>query len=381
MNNHFSYWMAFAHARSFSNRRKIEFLIQSVHDKMTIEDALTAVKKNDKLDFNFTDKEWEGLKAEINKLPNYSFLYEELNEQGFELINIFQKSHYPQILKDNLKKSAPILLYIKGNRSLLDESTVAIVGARKSGKKSLSFTDNIAKKMVRDGNVIVSGFAKGVDRKALDSALKYKGKSIIVLPQGILTYTTKKYYEHIVEGDVLLLSTYHPKAPWSVGLAMDRNKTIYGLSSEIYVAESNNKGGTWEGVKNGLKRKRTIYIRIPDNKEKNANKKLIDLGAVPVDMEGHLVKERRDIFAEGTVKYEIQPTDLVSTLSKIIESRNGKPMTITEIKSSLDLEDLSAKELTTIIVDSAKFTKGKRGRYNTFTLKKYVGEQSTLFEE
>ena len=379
MNNHFSYWMAFAHARSFSNRRKIEFLIQSVHDKMTIEDALTAVKKNDKLDFNFTDKEWEGLKAEVNKLPNYSFLYEELNEQGFELVNIFQKGHYPQILKINLKKSAPILLYIKGNRSLLDENTVAIVGARKSGKKSLSFTDNISKKMVRDGNVIVSGFAKGVDRKALDSALKYKGKSIIVLPQGILTYTTKKYYEHIVEGDVLLLSTYHPKAPWSVGLAMDRNKTIYGLSKMIYVAESNDKGGTWEGVKNGLKRDRTIYIRLPDGKEKNANKKLIELGAIPVDMDGNVVEEKVGAIAEEEVVYKSSFNDIIVDLSRLIESRNGKPMTISEIKSALDLEDMSAKEITSIILESGKFSKGKRGRLNTFTLKKYVGEQTTLF--
>lgn len=379
MNNHFSYWMAFAHARNFSNRRKIDFLIQSVHDKMTIENALIAIKQNDKLDFKFTDKEWEGLKTEVNKLPNYSFLYEELTEQGYELINIFQKGRYPQVLKDNLKKNSPIIIYTKGNRSLLDENTVAIVGARKSGKKSLTFTDNISKKMVNDGNVIVSGFAKGVDRKALDSALKYKGKSIIVLPQGILTYTTKKYYEHIVEGDVLLLSTYHPKAPWSVGLAMDRNKTIYGLSSRIYVAESNNKGGTWEGVKNGLKRKRTIYIRTPDDNEKNANKKLIKLGAIPVDADGHLVNESHDIFTDDGMKYEKSNTDIATVLSQVIESRNGKPMTISEIKSALDLEELSAKKLTSTILDSGDFSKGKRGRLNTFTLKKYVGEQSTLF--
>ena len=379
MNNHFSYWMAFAHARNFSNRRKVEFLIQSVHDKMTIEDALTAIKQNNKLDFDFKDKEWAGLKEEVDKLPNYSFLYEELTDQGYELINIFQKGHYPQILKDNLKKDAPILIYTKGNRSLLDENTVAIVGARKSGKKSLTFTDNISKKMVNDGNVIVSGFAKGVDRKALDSALKYKGKSIIVLPQGILTYTTKKYYEHIVEGDVLLLSTYHPKAPWSVGLAMDRNKTIYGLSKVIYVAESNDKGGTWEGVKNGLKRKRTIYIRVPDGKEKNANKKLIELGAIPVDMDGNVVEEKMEAIAEDEVVYKSSSNDIIVDLSRLIENRNGKPMTISEIKSALSLEELSAKKLTSTILESEKFSKGKRGRLNTFTLKKYVGEQTTLF--
>ncbi len=43
----------------------------------------------------------------------------------------------------------------------------------------------------------------------------------------------KKYYKQLVEGDVLVLSTFHPKAPWRVELAMARNPIIYGLADEI----------------------------------------------------------------------------------------------------------------------------------------------------
>jgi predicted Rossmann fold nucleotide-binding protein DprA/Smf involved in DNA uptake len=39
----------------------------------------------------------------------------------------------------------------------------------------------------------------------------------------------------------LVLSTFHPKAVWSVGLAMARNPIIYGLADEIFVAESREK--------------------------------------------------------------------------------------------------------------------------------------------
>ena len=124
---------------------------------------------------------------------------------------------------------------------------------------------------------VVSGFAKGVDKQALDSAIKYKGQSIIVLPQGILTFTSgfKTYYKQIVDGDVLVLSTFFPKAPWQKELAMARNPIIYGLADEIYVAESSEKGGTWSGVVDGLHKKRKIYVRKPGSNEKNANNLLI----------------------------------------------------------------------------------------------------------
>jgi DNA processing protein len=132
--------------------------------------------------------------------------------------------------------------------------------------------------------------------------MEANGKSIIVLPQGILTFQSgfRKYYESIVNGDLLVLSTFFPKAAWDVGFAMARNAYIYGLAKEIYVAESDFKGGTWEGAILGLQRKRKIYVRVPEPGEKNANLKLVELGALPVNMNGEVVdlktNHSREIF-------------------------------------------------------------------------------------
>ncbi len=159
--------------------------------------------------------------------------------------------------------------------------------------------------------VVVSGFAKGVDKQALDSAIKYKGQSIIVLPQGITTFQSgfKTYYKQIVGGDVLVLSTFPPKSVWSTGLAMARNPIIYGLSDEIYVAESSEKGGTWSGVIDGLRKGRKIYVRKPELNEKNANLLLIQKGALAVDHDGaeiavELLSEPFDI-TQGNVEIQI----------------------------------------------------------------------------
>jgi predicted Rossmann fold nucleotide-binding protein DprA/Smf involved in DNA uptake len=185
------------------------------------------------------------------------------------------------------------VLFIKGNKQLLQEKSIAIVGSRKAEDSSLRFTDDVAKKCSKEFKVVVSGFAKGIDKQALDSTLAVKGQSIIVLPQGINTFSSgmKQYYRQINQGDVLILSTFHPRSPWSVKLAMARNSIIYGLAKEIYVAQSDNKGGTWSGVLAGLSKGRTIYVRNPNVGEKNANNLLIEKGAKPVDMNGNLIIE------------------------------------------------------------------------------------------
>lgn len=216
--------------------------------------------------------------------------------QGFEIIPI-NFHDYPKTLKENLKlKYSPPLLYIKGNKQLLHESSVAIVGVRNASEAALQFTEAVAQKCVKDYKVVISGFAKGVDRLALDSTLKYHGRSIIVLPQGIMTFASgfKKYYPQIVEGDVLVVSTYFPKSPWNVGLAMGRNTYIYGLAAEIYVAESDSSGGTWSGVISGLRKGRKIYVRKAEPNERNANNILLSKGAIPVDSEGNCIAQTDD---------------------------------------------------------------------------------------
>jgi predicted Rossmann fold nucleotide-binding protein DprA/Smf involved in DNA uptake len=287
-----TYWIAVAHLPKWSTERTNRFIIQVVHEnKMSWADFFELDKKGWRELFAFTEKELSDLESAKKDMPRLAFIAEQLQNEGFQIIPI-NSPDYPKVLKDNLKiRSSPPILYIKGRKGLLQEDAVAIVGSRKAGTKALEFTDHVAKKSVKEFKVVVSGFAKGVDKQALDSTIEANGKSIIVLPQGILTFQSgfKKYYEPIVNGDVLVLSTFFPKAGWDVGLAMARNAYIYGLATEIYVAESDSKGGTWEGALDGLKRNRKIFVRKPEPKEKNANAKLVELGALPVNMDGAVI--------------------------------------------------------------------------------------------
>lgn len=283
------HWITIAHLPKWRTEQKNRLIIKIFHErKSSLEEFFSLTESEWIRDFGLTEKETYSLEKAKEEIPNNSFYAEDLISQGFEVIPI-NSNEFSNTLKKNLKvKNTPPVIYAKGNKQLLLENSIAIVGSRKASKKSLDFTDRIAEKASKENKVVVSGFAKGVDKQALDSALKYNGKSIIVLPQGITTFKSgfKKYYKEIVEGNLLVLSTFHPRAKWSVGLAMARNPIIYGLANEIYVAESSEKGGTWEGVQDGLKKGRTIYVRYPNLNEKNANLILIQKGALGVDFNG-----------------------------------------------------------------------------------------------
>lgn len=276
------------------------------------------------------------------QLANNSFLVDELMAQGYDILPITHED-YPKLLKENLKFNAPTVIYTKGNKSLLQEPSIAIVGSRSADVMSLSFTDNIAKSATRNNKVVVSGFAKGVDRQALDSAVGTNGKSIIVLPQGIMTFGSgfKQYFKHIVQGRVLVMSSFAPKAPWSVEFAMARNPIIYGMASEIFVAQSEEKGGTWSGVIDGLRKKRSIYVRYPEKNEKNANLLLIQNGASAVDISGNILS--------------LSPEEL-----KTQEQLNKEKLDAELIKILNSVEMISAKEIITRLRLDWKDDKMKR---------------------
>jgi len=333
------YWIALAHLSKWSNKNINNLIIKFFHEnKISIEDFFHLDEDVWRREYQLDEKQVFDLKHAKSNLPNIAFLAESFFSQGYEIIPIISPE-YSKKLKINLKVAhSPAVLYIKGDKNILNENSVAIVGSRNASEIALKFTDNIAKLATKEFKVIVSGFAKGVDRQALESAIKYNGKSIIVLPQGLMTFTGyKNYYKQIINGDVLVLSTFHPKAIWRVELAMARNPIIYGLSDEIYIAESSEKGGTWSGAIDGLRKGRIIFVRKPEPNEKNANNLLIEKGGIPVSLTGDQIsiKYELKIFEQENIIKE--PNVYESLEIKIRESLKNKPLTVKEIKEKLNL--------------------------------------------
>ena len=77
---------------------------------------------------------------------------------------------YPRLLAE--LEDAPPLLIVKGDLTLLDKQSVAIVGARNASAAACRFARGLAHDLGQNGLVVVSGLARGIDSAAHDGALQ-----------------------------------------------------------------------------------------------------------------------------------------------------------------------------------------------------------------
>ncbi len=324
-----TYWVTLALMPKMWTRRKNEIYVKCFQSEPRISIVELFEEKSNWTRLGMSDAEQALFEEAYKTLANNSFLVEELTDQGYRVLPL-PSEDYPEVLKKNLGYGAPTVLFAKGNISLLQEPSVAIVGSRNADNISLTFTDNVAKRAASEKKVVVSGFAKGVDRQALDSAIEGCGRSIIVLPQGIMTFAAgfKQYYKQILQGNVLVVSTFAPKAPWCIEFAMARNPIIYGMASEIFVAQSDEKGGTWSGVVDGLRRNRPIFVRYPKDAEKSANILLIQKGAKAVDDLGNLMNLSSEaLISAEDAEREKQTKAIVAVLTELDKASSKELIT------------------------------------------------------
>lgn len=186
---------------------------------------------------------------------------------------------YPKALKKHLGASSPPVLFGCGKQSLLSIPAIAVVGSRKASETELTYTHNLGKAIASAGKSVVSGGAKGVDEASMLGSLESEGTCIGVMADSLLRQSTSaKYRKHLMDGNLVLISTVHPEAGFSVGNAMQRNKFIYGLSQAAIVVHSGTSGGTWEGANEILKKGWVpLWVKASD-KTAEGNQALIDAG-------------------------------------------------------------------------------------------------------
>ena len=176
---------------------------------------------------------------------------------------------YPRRLKGHLREQSPPILYGCGDRALLDEGGLAVVGSRKISDWLKNYTENLGALAAEAGVAIVSGAARGIDSSAMGGALMQEGKVIGVMADSLSRAAlAKSNREALQNGRLVLISAYDPFAGFNVGHAMQRNKAIYALADAGLVVSSDfNKGGTWAGATEQLDKLHYAPVFIREGKE------------------------------------------------------------------------------------------------------------------
>ncbi len=168
---------------------------------------------------------------------------------------------YPQRLIKVLGDNAPENLYVWGNLDLLNKPAVGFCGSRNVTDKGLNITADVTKQIAALDWVAVSGHARGVDATAHRVALENNAGTIIVLPEGLDNFKLRPELKKIAKKENLLVISEFPlDAGWAVGRAMQRNRTIIGLSNAMVLVESRDKGGTFDAGKKALKYNHPLFV-------------------------------------------------------------------------------------------------------------------------
>jgi DNA processing protein len=112
---------------------------------------------------------------------------------------------YPEKLRNI--ESAPPVLYVRGDSSVLEGFSGAVVGSRKPTLSGLRFCRNFVGEMVLHGIPVISGFARGIDSCAHRASLEMNGKTVAVLGSGvdvIYPRENEKLYSEVVEAGCVL---------------------------------------------------------------------------------------------------------------------------------------------------------------------------------
>lgn len=185
-------------------------------------------------------------------------------------------------------KQPPAEIHALGDINLLQSSPiVSIVGTRRSTSYGKEVTSKLSECLALHDVTIVSGLAYGIDSIAHTSTLNAGGKTIAVLPSGLLNIypaNHQKLAQRIVESGGLLISEHpHSHSPMPYHF-VERNRLIAALCNVLLVTEAAHQSGTIHTVRYAEKLNKTIAA-VPGNitspMSKGVNKLIFD-GAQPI---------------------------------------------------------------------------------------------------
>ena len=156
----------------------------------------------------------------------------------------------------------PLLRYGKGSLPLFDEEVaVTVVGPRSCTPYGVKAASELGYELAKQGALLVSGMAKGIDGEALRGALRAGGFTAAVLGGGadvVYPAANRRLYEDIAATGVIL-SEYPPGTEPRGEHFPVRNRLLSALSVATLVVEAPERSGALITAATALEQGREVF--------------------------------------------------------------------------------------------------------------------------
>jgi DNA processing protein len=180
-------------------------------------------------------------------------------EQPDNYIVLLNHDKYPELLRQIHKP--PVLLYIKGQLDILNQTQLAMVGSRNPSVDGSETAKQFAYHLAANGMVITSGMALGIDAQSHRGALNAKGNSIAVAGTGLDRIYPARHKElawKLIEQGAIISEYPLGVGPMKANFPQ-RNRIISGMSVGTLVVEAALQSGSLITAYEALEQGREVF--------------------------------------------------------------------------------------------------------------------------
>jgi DNA processing protein len=252
----------------------------------------------------------------------------------------FDDPLYPSLLKTIY--DPPLVIFIQGNKALLNQNQIAIVGSRSASINGRETAFKLAQELAELGLVITSGLALGIDEAAHKGALTSKASTIAVVATGLDKVYPARHRDlskQILSEYGAIISEFLPGVSPKAGHFPRRNRIISGLSMGVLVVEAALKSGSLITARCALEQNRDVFS-IPssiNNPQSKGCHWLIKQGAKLVEEVADIIEEL--VFVDESELHLNRQKKSPSLINNGIDTKNqNKHLCVDELLASVGFE-------------------------------------------
>jgi DNA processing protein len=220
----------------------------------------------------FRESKFVQLSTEIpsNELISYrKKILDELEASDIQKlgIRINNTLNYPKRLRD--ARNPVEMFYYRGNWELIESPrTVAIVGSRQASLEGIKRTQKLTKLLVKEGFIIVSGLAKGIDTAAHTTAIQEDGTTVAVIGTPITESYPKENSDlqeliarkHLLISQVPIVRYSNQDYRRNRIFFPERNALMSALTKATIIVEAGETSGSLIQAREALYQGRKLFI-------------------------------------------------------------------------------------------------------------------------
>lgn len=279
---------------------------------------------------------------------------------GHYIIRI-NDADYPALLKEIA--NPPDVLYVRGDKAVLQCQQFAMVGARNATPAGLRDAEAFAQHLAQAGFVITSGLALGIDGASHRGALNANGKTIAVMGTGLLHLYPRQHTglaDQIVANGGAIISEFPlDTTPLPYNFPR-RNRIISGMSIGVLIVEATLKSGSLTTAKHALEQNREVFA-IPGSIHSPQSRgchQLIRQGAKLVESSADILEELGGFLqlTPRQAQLPIMDSKQAKLLAKIDYATT--PLDVIVLRSGLTVSEVSSILLSLVLAGCVESVTG-----------------------